>query len=83
MIKKKIGLILLIVGALIVVFGFVYDVMFAGIPYQDPTPELTQKYVYNVSIAYAFYKAGFIVSITGILVILFQRLYRRLLKKTK
>lgn len=83
MIKKKIGLILLIVGILFVVFGFIYDLMFAGIPYQDPTPELTQKYIYNASIAYAFYKAGFIVLIIGILVMLFQILYRRFLKRTK
>ena len=29
---------------LFILLGFIYDLIFAGIPYQDPTPEMTQKY---------------------------------------
>ena len=35
---------LILVGLLLVVGGFVYDVIFAGIPYQDPPPELLERY---------------------------------------
>jgi hypothetical protein len=27
-------------GGLVVLNGFVYDILFAGLPYKDPTPEL-------------------------------------------
>jgi len=38
--------------------GFAYDVMFAGIPYQDPTPELAQSYARNARIASYLMRAG-------------------------
>ena len=31
--------------------GFIYDVMFAGIPYQDPTPEMSANYDRHAHIA--------------------------------
>ncbi|HKU94283.1 MAG TPA: hypothetical protein VJR58_03355 [Vineibacter sp.] len=31
-------------GIGLVFMGFVYDVLFAGIPYQDPPPELAAQY---------------------------------------
>lgn len=68
---RKIGLITIIIGILFVVFGFVSDVFIA------------QKALNNASLAYAFYKMGFVISIIGIMVMLFQRLYRRLIKKKK
>ena len=33
-----------VLGLAGMVGGFCYDVMFVGIPYQDPTPELQQQY---------------------------------------
>jgi hypothetical protein len=44
-------LLLIVGGVLIVLGGFIYDVMFAGIPYQDPTPEMSASYVHHASIA--------------------------------
>jgi len=38
--KRHWPLVLIIVGITIIFVGFVYDVLFAGIPYQDPTPAL-------------------------------------------
>jgi hypothetical protein len=41
----------LLLGPAIVVAGFFYDVIFAGIPYQDPTPELQSRYFLHSTIA--------------------------------
>jgi hypothetical protein len=51
-----------------VIVGFAYDVLFAGIPYQDPTPELQAQYVFLSSIAGMCYKTGAIVLLAGLLV---------------
>jgi Na+/melibiose symporter-like transporter len=38
-------------GLAVVVAGFCYAVVFAGIPYQDPTPELTARYNLHTRVA--------------------------------
>jgi hypothetical protein len=60
---------LAVLGLLIVLAGFAYDVLFAGIPYQDPSPELQARYDFHSSIAGLFYKTGGIVLLVGIVVI--------------
>lgn len=64
---KTIGLPTL--GVFIVLNGFVYDVLFAGIPYQDPTAELQARYDLHAGVANVFYKTGGIVLLIGLLVI--------------
>jgi hypothetical protein len=49
---------LITVGILIFLGGFLYDVLFAGIPYQDPTPELSAAYRYHARIASVLCWAG-------------------------
>jgi len=66
-----------VIGILIVVSGVVYDVLFAGIPYQDPTPELQARYDFHSSVAGWFYKVGGILFLAGLLAIPI------VLKKTK
>jgi hypothetical protein len=58
-----------VTGVIIVLAGFVYDVLFAGIPYQDPTPEMQARYDFHSSVAGWFYKTGGIVLIFGLLAI--------------
>ena len=58
-------------GVLIVLTGFVYDVLFAGIPYQGPTPELQARYDLHAGVANVFYMSGGIVLLIGLLVIPF------------
>jgi hypothetical protein len=55
---KRIVITLLIAG--VVTFGaaFVYDVLFAGIPYQDPTPQLSARYQYHSAVAGSLYNVG-------------------------
>ena len=49
--KRHWPLVLIIVGITIIFVGFVYDVLFAGIPYQDPTPALQASYDFHSRIA--------------------------------
>jgi len=60
-----------LLGIVIVVTGFVYDVLFAGIPYQDPTPELQARYDFHSSVANILYKTGGIVFLAGLVAIPF------------
>lgn len=45
------GAALMAAGIGLVFLGFVYDVLFAGIPYQDPPPELAAEYARQARIA--------------------------------
>lgn len=49
--KRLLFTALFLLGPLIVLGGFFYDVVFAGIPYQDPTPELQSRYLLHSTIA--------------------------------
>jgi hypothetical protein len=42
----------LISGIVVALIGFFYDVFFAGIPYQDPTPELTAEYNFHSNVTH-------------------------------
>lgn len=54
----KLRFIPLVVGFVICIVGFYYSVIKAGIPYQDPTPEMTKKYM-------LYMRIGDTLSITG------------------
>ena len=43
--------ILIAAGFLLIISGFIYDIFFAGIPYQDPTPEMSANYFWHAHIA--------------------------------
>ena len=58
---------LIAVGFLLLLGGFIYDVMFAGIPYQDPTPELAADYARHARIASAIRRLGVGVFVFGAL----------------
>ncbi len=64
-IVKIMGLPLL--GIVIIAAGFLYDAFFAGIPYQDATPELQASWEFNRSVAEGFYSVGGIVLLLGLL----------------
>jgi len=66
-----------LLGILIVITGFVYDVIFAGIPYQDPTPELQARYDFHSAVASWILMSGGILFLVGLIAIPF------ILKKTK
>jgi hypothetical protein len=49
--KRFLPPLLIIAGFSLLVGGFIYDVIFAGIPYQDPTPEMSARYRHHANIA--------------------------------
>ncbi len=72
---------LLFIGAGIVLIfvSFVYNLLFAGIPYQDPTPELVARYAFHAAVANTLFQAGGIVFLAGVIagVLSFARRRRR------
>jgi predicted MFS family arabinose efflux permease len=60
-----------LLGLLIVLTGFVYDVIFAGIPYQDPTPEMQARYEFHSSVAGWIQLSGGILFLVGLIAIPF------------
>lgn len=64
---KPIGLATL--GFVIVLSGFAYDVLFAGIPYQDVAPEIQARWDFHKFVAGLFYKTGGVVLLVGILAV--------------
>lgn len=63
--KRFSSLILIALGIIIVFAGFVYDVLFAGIPYQDPTPALAASYNFHSQIASIIRWSGIGICIIG------------------
>ncbi|MEO9516400.1 MAG: hypothetical protein ABJH45_21390 [Paracoccaceae bacterium] len=45
-------------GAILIVSGFVYDLSFAGLPYQDPTPEIQARWIFHKGVAENIIIAG-------------------------
>ena len=74
MIKKRIGWIVLLLGCVLLIMGFIFEMILAGIPYQDPTPALTQKYLNYVLVAYTLYKAGIPIASLGLIIIIVLKL---------
>ncbi len=65
---KRTGKYTLAIGLLILVAGFIYDIMFAGIPYQDAPVALQIKYDHNQKIASQMMTAGQYVFVAGVLI---------------
>lgn len=49
--KRFLPLLLIVPGLCVIFVGFVYDVLFAGIPYQDPTLALSARYEFHAGVA--------------------------------
>jgi threonine/homoserine/homoserine lactone efflux protein len=71
-------LFLLGLGLVVVVVGFFYDVSFAGIPYQDPTPEMSARYAHQSRIASRIYSVGGVALLFGAIAAIIQLILRRL-----
>ena len=70
-------LILIVVGFVLIITGFVYNIVFAGIPYQDPPPELVARYNMHATIAQTITTTGIITTPAGIVGSIVLRLLRR------
>lgn len=56
---------LIIIGLLLLFGGFAYDVLFAGIPYQDAPPEKLDRYVLHRRISSVICLLGFFGFVVG------------------
>ena len=75
--KQRWPYLLLAAAPVLLVAGFVYDLLFAGIPYQDPTPELAASYDRHSAIATVIYLCGALTLLAGLVVIVIRFLVRR------
>lgn len=88
-ISKSLWLVLIalfIFGVLTLSCGLVYDVLFAGIPFQDPPPDLAARYARHAHIARTIQMAGAILcmSSTGVAILIgLQRLVRAVWQKDR
>jgi hypothetical protein len=58
-----------VAGLVLVMGGFVYDVLFAGIPYQDPTPAMQSRWEFHRSAASIVQAIGAFSLLAGIVAI--------------
>jgi hypothetical protein len=63
---------LLLLGIMIIFVGFFYDVLFAGIPYQDPTPAMVATYNFHATIASTIRWVGTGISLLGLMIIVIR-----------
>jgi hypothetical protein len=65
---------LVVLGMIVIFSGFVYDVVYAGIPYQDPTPAMLASYNFHSQVASVIRWGGLSISAIGGGVMIFRRL---------
>ena len=63
---RKLTATAVLLGILLLAAGFAYDVVFAGLPYQDPTPEMTLRYNHQKILAERIMQVGGLVFAVGI-----------------
>ena len=66
--------VVVVIGVAVLFVGFVYDAVFAGIPYQDPTPELAAAYAFHSDVASAIRWVGVALVLLGSALGLVRRL---------
>lgn len=75
--KQFFPFILVAFGIIVIFAGFVYDVLYAGISYPDPTPALTARYNFYSQIASIIRWSGMGVCVIGGAKITIQWLVRK------
>lgn len=65
----------MLVGIALLVLGFLYEALFNGIPYPDPTPEMTERWQFNELVAWYFYLAGVVFLAVGLAMLIFRKFF--------
>ena len=65
-----------LLGIMLLVAGFVFEAVFNGMPYQDPTPEMTAQWQSNEMVARYFYLAGLVILVAGVTMIILRKVFR-------
>ena len=74
---RKLIAIAVLLGILLLAAGFAYDVVFAGLPYQDPTPEMILRFNNQKIISERIMQIGGLVLAVGITAMIFCFLTNR------
>lgn len=72
----RIPRLLVVAGIALFVSGFAYDVRFAGIPYQDPSPQMQASYTFHARIASAIQRVGVAALLGGLATGVVRRMLR-------
>lgn len=68
----------ILAGGIIFFTGLYYEIIKAGIPYQDPTLELQIQYAVNMRIGETLVRNGFLIAICGGAIrLLFELIYKK------
>ncbi len=62
-----------LLGAGLLVTGFVYEIIFTGVPDQDPTPEMIARWAFHAQVANILYGAGLLTALAGTALTLARR----------
>lgn len=73
---KKLAAILSILGIVTLSLGFYYQTIKAGIPFQDPTPELYKEYLHYYNIGKTLNNIGLVAIILSIMTLILHRVFR-------
>ena len=76
--KRLTPRLLIYAGPVLIVLGVIYDVRFAGIPYQDPTPAMQENWLFHGKVAANIRLAGLIVLGFGVFWLIAGRVLRRM-----
>jgi hypothetical protein len=49
--RSRAPFLLLACGVALIAAGFAYDLSFAGLPYQDPTPQMQERWLFHKRVA--------------------------------
>ena len=64
-------------GLALMLSSLVYDMVFAGLPYQDPSPELYARFQAHKAIAFRLFFGGAVLLSIGVAFGLLRRAWRR------
>lgn len=79
LLKRKYLILAFTLGICLIIAGFFYDVIYAGIPFQDPTIAMQKEYLRQQTIAYTIMKSGLAVSLLSIILSLTSVFFKRIL----
>jgi len=75
--KRYIPNLVITLGTLTILAGFVYDILFAGIPYQDPVPAMLASYNFHAQVASIIRWSGLLISASGVIFALLRKRKRK------
>ncbi len=76
--KRIIFITVMAAGSIVMLIGLYYSVIKAGIPYQDPTPELLAEYNRNMQTGETLCLIGFSIISVSIIICAVYKICRRL-----